>query len=70
VTHGVADGRLDGRGLPLLGLTADVVEGEQQVVAVPETRRESNLHLLVEVGRPAATHTRVLGYMTTHSKCS
>lgn len=50
-SHRVAHGRLQGG--VLLGLTADVIEGEEQVVVVGEVGRNLHLYLLVELRGPA-----------------
>ena len=52
-THGVAHGGLQGG--VLLGLAADVVEGEQQVVVVRQVGGNLHLGLLVELGGPWGT---------------
>lgn len=49
-THGVSHGGLQGR--VLFGLTADVVEGEQEVVVVRQVGWNLHLHLLIELWRP------------------
>lgn len=50
-SHRVAHGRLQG-GI-LLGLAADVIEGEEQVVVVGEVGGNLHLYLLVELWGPA-----------------
>lgn len=49
-SHSVAHRSLQGS--VLLGLAADVVKGEQQMVVVCQIGRNLHLHLLVELRRP------------------
>lgn len=56
--HRVADERLTAATLVLFLLAADVVEGEEQVVSLGQTGRQSQFHLFVEVWRPAESNEK------------
>lgn len=57
-SHRVSDERLAAASLVLFLLAADVVEGEEQVVSLGQTGRQSQLHLFIEVWRPAGSNRR------------
>lgn len=52
-SYRVSNQRLTAATLVLFLLAADVVEGEEQVMSLCQTGRQSQLHLFVEVWRPA-----------------
>lgn len=60
-SHSVSDKRLTAAALVLFLLAADVVEREEQVMSLGQTRRQSQFHLFVEVRRPAKSNRRKAG---------
>lgn len=57
-SHRVSDKRLTAATLVLFLLAADVVESEEQVMSLGQTRRQGQFHLFVEVRRPAKSNIR------------